>query len=123
MPPILETQRIAAHPWKRKAVTFMALTCVAVLLALGTLIIMHGRNIGRGETSVEAHINMKSRKESKGTFINPYDFGTWRNWKLFLGIIQGRTFIRHVLLPSGHAPIGTGLSWYTINDDPEEWLL
>lgn len=121
VPPILETQRIAAHPWKRKAVVFMAVTCVAVFLALGTLTIIHGKNIGRGETSVEAHINEKLRKESEGAFRNPYDFGRWRNWKLFLGVVQGRNFFRHVLLPSGHAPIGNGLSWLTINDPIEDW--
>ncbi|CAH0578086.1 unnamed protein product [Chrysodeixis includens] len=121
VPPILETQRIAAHPWKRKAVAFMAVTCVAVFLALGTLTIIHGKNIGRGETSVEAHINETLRKSSKGTFRNPYDFGKGKNWKLFLGLIQGRTFIRHVLFPSGHPPAGTGLTWHSVHHMLEDW--
>ncbi|XP_075990773.1 palmitoyltransferase ZDHHC16 [Anticarsia gemmatalis] len=121
VPPITETQRIAAHPWKRKAVVFMAVTCVAVLFALGTLTIMHGKNIGRGETSVEAHINAKLRGLQKGTFRNPYDFGKRKNWRLFLGLIQGRTFLRNVLLPSVHAPPGTGLTWHTVHNELEDW--
>ncbi|PZC71465.1 hypothetical protein B5X24_HaOG213361 [Helicoverpa armigera] len=121
VPPITEAQRIAAHPWKRKAVVFMAVTCCSVFLALGTLTIIHGKNIGRGETSVEAHINEKLRKLSPGTFRNPYDFGKRKNWRLFLGLTQGRTFLRHVLLPSGHAPTGTGLAWHTVRTSLEDW--
>lgn len=99
----------------------MAVTCVAVFFALGTLTIIHGKNIGRGETSVEAHINEKLRKASKESFRNPYDFGKRKNWKLFLGLIQGRTFLRHVLLPSGHSPTGTGLTWHTVHHTLEDW--
>lgn len=121
VPPITETQRIAAHPWKRKAVIFMAITCVAVFFALGTLTIMHGKQISRGETSVEGHINAKLREIQKGAFRNPYDFGRRKNWRLFLGLIQGRTFVRHVLFPSAHAPAGTGLTWHTVHNALEDW--
>ncbi|XP_022832997.1 probable palmitoyltransferase ZDHHC16 [Spodoptera litura] len=121
VPPITEAQRIAAHPWKRKAVMFMAITCCAVLIALGTLTIIHGRNIGRGETSIEAHINEKLRKHIGTQYKNPYDFGKRKNWRLFLGLTQGRTFIRHVLLPSGHLPTGTGVSWHTVGSPYEDW--
>lgn len=120
MPPITEAQRIAAHPWKRKAVIFMAVTCLAVLFALGTLTHMHGKNISRGETSVEAHINAKLRK-GDGNFRNPYSFGRNKNWKLFLGLMQGRTFLRHVLLPSTHKPTGSGLVWHTVYNTLEDW--
>ncbi|XP_041986881.1 palmitoyltransferase ZDHHC16 [Aricia agestis] len=120
-PPITECQRITAHPWKRKAVVFMAITCVAVLFALGTLTIMHGQNISRGETSVEAHINAQLKKTHKNKFRNPYDFGRRKNWRLFLGLIQGRSFIRHVLLPSSHAPPGSGLVWHTVHNTLEDW--
>ncbi|CAB3225255.1 unnamed protein product [Arctia plantaginis] len=121
VPPITEAQRITAHPWKKKAVVFMAVTCVAVLFALGTLTIIHGKNIGRGETSVEAHINERLRSTQKENFRNPYDFGRRKNWKLFLGLIQGRTFLRHVLLPSTHEPTGTGLTWHTVHNTVEDW--
>ncbi|KAJ8737127.1 hypothetical protein PYW07_000398 [Mythimna separata] len=121
VPPITEAQRICAHPYKRKAVVFMAVTCTSVFVALGTLTIVHGKHIGRGETSVEAHINEKLRKFSRGTFRNPYDFGKRKNWRLFLGLTQGRTFLRHVLLPSGHAPTGTGLAWHTVRRGLEDW--
>ncbi|XP_049885782.1 palmitoyltransferase ZDHHC16 [Pectinophora gossypiella] len=121
IPPITETQRITAHPYKRKSVVFMAVTCLAVLMALGTLVYMHGKNISRGETSVEAHINAKLMKEQPGSFRNPYDFGRTKNWKLFLGLTQGRTFVRHVLLPSRHSPSGNGLSWHTVQNVHEDW--
>lgn len=121
IPPITEAQRICAHPWKRKAVMFMAVTCVAVFFALGTLTIMHGKNISRGETSVEAHINESVRKTQKGMFKNPYNFGRKKNWKLFLGLTQGRTFVRHVLWPSRHRPAGNGLTWHTIHNVFEDW--
>lgn len=121
IPPITEAQRICAHPWKRKAVIFMAITCVSVLFALGLLVVMHGKNISRGETSVESHINEKQRKIEKSAFRNPYNFGRKKNWKLFLGLTQGRTFVRHVLLPSNHAPVGTGLTWHTVHNVLEDW--
>ncbi|KAL0902570.1 hypothetical protein ABMA27_000407 [Loxostege sticticalis] len=120
VPPITEAQRICAHPWKRKAVIFMAVTCVSVFFALGALVIMHGRNISNGETSVEAHINTTLRKTQK-TFKNPYNFGREKNWKLFLGLTQGRTFLRHVLLPSAHQPSGNGLVWHTVHNVHEDW--
>ncbi|KAG7313572.1 hypothetical protein JYU34_000723 [Plutella xylostella] len=120
IPPVTEAQRIAAHPWKRKAVMFMAVTCVATLFALGTLVIMHGKNISRGETSVEAHINVKMRK-MQSEFKNPYDFGRKKNWRLFLGLVKGRSFWRHVLLPSTHKPIGNGLSFHTQFEVEDDW--
>lgn len=121
IPIITEAQRITAHPWKRKAVVFMAVTCVSVLFALGALIVMHGKNISRGETSVEAHINASLRKQDKNQFRNPYNFGKKKNWKLFLGLTQGRTFLRHVLFPSTHPPSGNGLTWHTIHNAVEDW--
>lgn len=120
VPPITEAQRICANPWKKKAVIFMAVTCVSVLFALGILSIMHGKNISRGETSVEAHINETFRKKQK-RFQNPYNFGRKKNWKLFLGLTQGRTFVRHVLFPSAHRPPGNGLTWHTVHNVLEDW--
>ncbi|XP_026761016.1 palmitoyltransferase ZDHHC16 [Galleria mellonella] len=120
VPPITETQRICAHPWKRKAVIFMAVTCLSVLFALGVLSVMHGKNISRGETSVEAHINATIRKTQK-SFRNPYNFGRRKNWKLFLGLTQGRTFVKNVLFPSIHKPAGNGLTWHTVHNVSEDW--
>lgn len=120
IPPITEAQRICAHPWKRKAVVFMAITCVSVCIALSSLLIMHGLHISKGETSVEAHINASMRKLYP-TYKNPYNFGRSKNWKLFLGLIQGRTFVRHVLFPSRHKPAGNGLTFHTVNNVLEDW--
>lgn len=121
VPDITQAQRIAADPLKKKAVIFMAVTCLAVLFALGALLIMHGKQISRGETSIEAHINADLRKKSQADFRNPYNFGVRKNWMLFLGLTQGRTFIRHVLLPSGHVPVGTGYTWHSVNYYFEDW--
>jgi hypothetical protein len=52
-------------------------------------------------------------------YINPYDFGRRKNWRLFLGLVRGRTW-RHVLLPSPHKPIGGGLTWRTVHSDTED---
>lgn len=120
IPPITEAQRISAHPWKRKAVVFMAITCVSVCIALGSLMIMHGRNISKGETSVEAYINASMRKLYP-TYKNPYNFGRRKNWKLFLGLTHGRTFVRHVLFPSWHKPAGNGLTFDTVNNVLVDW--
>ncbi|XP_045784844.1 palmitoyltransferase ZDHHC16 isoform X2 [Maniola jurtina] len=122
IPVITEAQRITANPMKRKAVVFMTVMCLSVFFALGTLTILHARNISRGETSIESHINATLRKtHTKHQFRNPYNCGRIKNWKLFLGLTQGRTFLRHVLMPSPHPPNGTGLSWHTVNNAIEDW--
>lgn len=112
---------------KRRAVVFMAFINVAVILALGALSIWHARLITRGETSIESHINQSETKrmEKLGkTYVNPYNFGKKKNWRMFLGLVKGRTWWRHVLLPSTHKPEGNGLSFYTIHDtvqSKEDW--
>lgn len=71
----------------------MAVVNVAVVIALGSLCIWHAKLITRGETSIEAHINEAERKrllQLKRIYINPYNFGTKKNWKLFLGLVRGR---------------------------------
>ncbi|CAF4744520.1 unnamed protein product [Pieris macdunnoughi] len=118
-PEITQLDLISADPWKRKAIIFMAITCLSVLLALGSLVTMHGKHISRGETSVESHINAAMEKRSS-SFRNPYNFGRRKNWKIFLGLTQGRTFL-HVLFPSRHAPTGNGRTWHMINNDLEDW--
>ncbi|XP_016989803.2 palmitoyltransferase ZDHHC16 [Drosophila rhopaloa] len=122
--PIVDTD--GPSTGRRRAVWFMAFTNVSVVLALGSLTIWHAKLITRGETSVEAHINEAEQKrllQQQRIYINPYNFGTRKNWKLFLGLVRGRSFWRTVLLPSWHKPEGTGLSFHTVNDAPfeDEW--
>ncbi|XP_068805997.1 palmitoyltransferase ZDHHC16 isoform X3 [Struthio camelus] len=86
----------------------------SVALALGALTLWHAALITRGETSIERHINKKERQrlQKKGkVFRNPYSFGSWNNWKVFLGVDVPRHWLTRVLLPSPHLPHGTGLSW------------
>lgn len=94
-------------------VFFLGSGCV---VALGLLSLWHARLISRAETSIEVHINKNERKrlEKLGQkFVNPYDYGFKKNWQLFLGLTEGRTFWRHILLPSRHKPTGNGLQWET----------
>ncbi|GAB0087366.1 Palmitoyltransferase [Sergentomyia squamirostris] len=102
---------------KHRAIIFMAIINVAVVFALGSLSIWHWKLIGAGETSIEAYINRAETKRLAAlgkSYSNPYNFGRKKNWKLFLGLVGGRTWLRHVLLPSTHKPVGTGLTFYTV---------
>ncbi|XP_063928929.1 palmitoyltransferase ZDHHC16 isoform X2 [Zophobas morio] len=113
------------NPWRRRAIIYMALINSGVFVALGVLAIWHSRLIGKGETSIEGNINKAETQrlaEIGRIYINPYNFGTKKNWRIFLGLVQGRTFLQHVLLPSAHEPVGDGLTWHTVHDeDVDEW--
>lgn len=107
-----------ARMWRRRAVVYAALVCVGVLFAMSALTAWHARLIGRGETSIEHHINKTERSRlvaagrDEREYINPYDFGRRNNWRLFLGLIRGRSWLMHVVLPSAHRPPGDGLIWH-----------
>ena len=71
----------------------MAVLIVAAIFALGTLTYWHGNLISNGETSIEALINKSETKrlrEKNQIYVNPYNFGRLKNWKLFLGLVRGR---------------------------------
>ncbi|XP_076465580.1 palmitoyltransferase ZDHHC16-like isoform X2 [Babylonia areolata] len=96
------------------AIIFQFILCAGVAVALGLLTLWHARLISCGETSIEAHINTKQRKQYKKKgliYKNPYNFGIWGNWKRFLGLDHGRTFWWHIMLPSTHDPASDGLTW------------
>lgn len=107
------------EPWYHGVMMYTGLLCLGVLLALGSLTIWHAKLIGRGETSIEAHINkaesVRYKKEGQ-VYRNPYNFGARNNWKLFLGLHHGRSWW-HILLPSTHPPFGNGLQWKTIHQE------
>lgn len=66
---------------------------LGVFVALGVLSLWHGQLIGKGETSIEANINKAetSRLAEIGRiYMNPYNFGRRKNWRIFLGLVQGR---------------------------------
>ncbi|XP_072033701.1 palmitoyltransferase ZDHHC16-like isoform X2 [Amphiura filiformis] len=97
-----------------KVVCLEFFLCIGVMIALGALTAWHARLICRGETSVEKHINDDERKRLKKVNViykNPYDFGARENWRIFLGLGEGRSFVRHIIFPSSHVPLGSGLSW------------
>lgn len=94
---------------RRSLIMFETFITTGCFLVLGGLCIWHGKLISRGETSIEAHINQSERKRLKELgdkpYRNPYDFGIWYNWCLFLGMIEGRGW-KCVLFPSSHQPHG-----------------
>ncbi|XP_050755160.1 palmitoyltransferase ZDHHC16 isoform X2 [Gymnogyps californianus] len=109
-PPTFSFRQRAFH----KSVVYLWVLCSSVALALGALTLWHAALITRGETSIERHINKKERQrlQKKGkVFRNPYSYGSWDNWKVFLGVDVPRHWLTRVLLPSPHPPHGTGLSW------------
>ncbi|XP_065409688.1 palmitoyltransferase ZDHHC16 isoform X4 [Chrysemys picta bellii] len=109
-PPAFSFRQRAFH----KSIVYLWVLCSSVALALGALTLWHAALITRGETSIERHINKKERQrlQKKGrVFRNPYSYGAWDNWKVFLGVETRRHWLTRVLLPSTHLPHGTGLSW------------
>lgn len=117
----------ALNSSKRKAVIFIAFIVTSVIMALGSMTIWHSLLITRGETSIESHINQSEAKRFRQLnmeYVNPYNFGRRKNWILFLGLVKGRTFLRHILLPSNHKPEGNGLNFPTVHDTKkhkDEW--
>ncbi len=64
-----------------------------ILAALGALVCWHARLISRGETSIENLTNKDAREacRSEGkVFVNPHDYGSYENWRIFLGLSEGR---------------------------------
>ncbi|CAO1431493.1 unnamed protein product [Diamesa serratosioi] len=114
-------------PIKYRAIVFMAMICISVFIALGALSTWHYKLIRKGETSVESHINTSEKKRLGllgKTYVNPYDFGVKNNWKLFFGIVKGRSWFWHVILPSIHKPEGgDGIKWLNVNDTESLSLL
>jgi hypothetical protein len=95
---------------------FIAAYTIAFLLF--GLVLWHGRMIGRGETSLERVLNqdyVQQCHEQGFVFVNPYNFGFLENWKRFLGARTIGEFIRRVLLPSTHKPLGNGITWDSYN--------
>jgi len=96
--------------------------CSAVTLALGILTGWHCKLISSGETSIEWYSNKDDAKilQKKGlVFRNPYHFGFWNNWKMLLGLVDGRSWLC-ILLPSAHPPFGDGITWNPLPVDVKE---
>ena len=97
---------------RRSLIMYETFVTSGCFLVLGGLCIWHARLISRGETSIEAHINQSERKRLRElgnkAYRNPYDFGSWYNWCLFLGMIDNRGW-SCVLFPSSHKPHGKNL--------------
>ncbi|XP_029376786.1 palmitoyltransferase ZDHHC16A isoform X2 [Echeneis naucrates] len=97
-----------------KSIIYMWVLTSTVGVALGALTIWHAVLISRGETSIERHINNKETKRMAKwgkVYRNPFNYGRLNNWKIFLGVEKRSHWVTRVLLPSGHAPYGDGLTW------------
>lgn len=106
---------------RKNCILYMAFITSGVFVALGSLTLWHARLIGRGETSIEANINKAETKRlalRNKVYVNPYDLGRRRNWRRFLGVRRGRGWVRVLLVPSGHPPLGSGLTWRTASLAP-----
>lgn len=111
---------LETHQFRFKCIMFIGFIVFVVFIVLLILSLWHGKLISCGETSVEFLTNKyeKARRKKEGdeTFKNPFNFGWKTNWRLFLGLYGGRTFWRHVLLPSTHKPLDNGITWTTRDD-------
>uniref|UniRef100_A0A4W5MU56 Palmitoyltransferase n=1 Tax=Hucho hucho TaxID=62062 RepID=A0A4W5MU56_9TELE len=97
-----------------KSIIYMWVLTSMVAVALGGLTIWHAVLISRGETSIERHLNQKETKrmrKSGKVYKNFFNYGRLNNWKVFLGVEKKSHWLTRVLLPSGHVPIGNGLTW------------
>lgn len=102
------------HYYYHIAVLYEFILCSGVTMALSLLLVWHIKMISDGETNVEVHINKRQRakfKKKNLVYKNPYHYGVKKNWQVFLGLTAGRSFWRHILLPSTHLPEGNGLTW------------
>ncbi|XP_068708962.1 palmitoyltransferase ZDHHC16-like [Montipora capricornis] len=98
---------------ERRCILFVFMLCSAVTISLGILTAWHFRLISSGETSIEWHINKEDAKKLRKqglVFRNPYDYGILSNWRMLLGLVDGRSWL-HLLLPSSHPPFGDGITW------------
>ncbi|VIO85798.1 DHHC zinc finger domain containing protein [Brugia malayi] len=60
--------------------------------------------ISIGETFID-YLQHRDYRRKQHRWRSPNDLGFVENWRCFLGLKQGRSFIRHILLPSSHYPI------------------
>ncbi|XP_071948993.1 palmitoyltransferase ZDHHC16-like isoform X2 [Antedon mediterranea] len=100
-----------------KVIIYEFFLTFSVTIALGILTCWHVYLISRGETSIERYINNEERKRLKKVGVvykNPYSFGFVENFRIFLGLTNKRSFIRHVLFPSSHLPITDGFHWMVV---------
>ncbi|XP_050546300.1 palmitoyltransferase ZDHHC16 isoform X2 [Daktulosphaira vitifoliae] len=104
--------------WRYWCIVFITLLACGVFIALAILCLWHGLLISNGETSIESHINKYETERMamiNFKYVNIYNYGVKMNWKLFLGLHNGRNW-RHVVFPSTHKPLGNGFIWPTSDD-------
>lgn len=94
--------------------------CLGVTIALAILGGWHLYLVSVSETTIEFYTNKRDARrmrEEGEEFTNRYSFGCLNNWTIFLGLVNGKRFIRHILLPSRHSPHHDGMDW-----DPQTLL-
>ncbi|XP_065641930.1 palmitoyltransferase ZDHHC16-like [Hydra vulgaris] len=111
------------HEYEHVAIIYLFFLCCAVTIALTLLNMWHMTLVSRGETSIEVHINSSERRHAATQgmgYNNPYNYGWYKNWKLFLGINKERGLLA-ILLPSSHLPEGNGMQWIS-NEKPIHYV-
>nr|SVE94253.1 EOG090X06RJ [Simocephalus serrulatus] len=109
----LETPPPRPKSWRRAVAITETILCSGILAALGALLCWHARLISRGETSIENLTNKYDRENKQlagEVFENLFDYGSRENWRIFLGLSEGRTWWC-VFFPSVHPPRGDGIHW------------
>ncbi|XP_036837386.1 palmitoyltransferase ZDHHC16A isoform X1 [Oncorhynchus mykiss] len=118
LPPVQSTYQTPPLTFRdemfHKSVIYMWVLTSVVAVSLGGLTIWHAVLISRGETSIERHLNNKETKRMRKcgkVYKNSFNYGRLNNWKVFLGVEKKSHWLTRVILPSGHVPIGNGLTW------------
>jgi palmitoyltransferase len=103
-----------ASRWENSLVMTVFFVCVGVTAALIILGGWHVYLVSFSETTIEFYTNkrdaMRLKREGQ-VFKNRYHYGCWNNWIMFFGLVNGRSFWRHVLFPSSHRPHTNGMDW------------
>lgn len=104
-------------PLNASQLSFAFVLTMAVVFALGLLLFWHVFLVSTSQTTIEFYTNMMRKRNARQegrVWKNPYFHGYYKNWRLFMGLRNGDSWIK-VLLPSTHGPFGDGLHW---SDDP-----
>uniref|UniRef100_A0A915Q1F7 Palmitoyltransferase n=1 Tax=Setaria digitata TaxID=48799 RepID=A0A915Q1F7_9BILA len=108
-------QHLSLAPWRgllcslmpnllNSYICFVYGLAALLVIILGMFAAWNMYLISIGETFVD-YLQHRDYRRKQLRWRPPNDLGFMENWRCFLGLRQGRTFLRHILLPSSHYPI------------------
>ena len=92
---------------RQKSIIFETVVTILLFILVFFLLRYHYKNISKGQTCIESHINTKE-KEKNPKYCNPYDLGFYENWYRFLNVDSELSSWINVLLPSEFMPDSNG---------------